>query len=413
MWIRGAVLVAALVLVSGRASAQVFLNELTVKGDEFVELFNKGPGAVLLTGWRITGTPGGSFSIPGGTSILPGQYLVFDTPGDIFPNAGGEAALIDLLNARRDAVYYGQLGSAPLPGPYFPFLASIGPSLARAPDASLFAPPPPNPFQDGLYWTLDETPTFGAINDAPSPLMGHYIVLNELDPAFDSSPDQLELFNPTTNLVTISNWYVTNGDVLYVLPPATIPPIGYVAYALPHTFQIEANSLVYLFDPIGTRMDQLGILGAPMPAPGDCFGRCPNGYGPNLGFNWNSSGGFVSFFPAPCSMGAPNLGPPCLVVTSVATSGAESSRLSAHPSVIGREGCEIRWDGVTAGTATLHFDVVDVRGRVVQRLAAPGSPSGSIRWDGLWEDGLAARAGVYWVRLENTALEAARVIVVR
>src|SRR5262245_50681215 len=42
--------------------------------DEFVELYNRGPAAIDLGGWRFT--EGITFTFPAGTSIGPYEYLV-------------------------------------------------------------------------------------------------------------------------------------------------------------------------------------------------------------------------------------------------------------------------------------------------------------------------------------------------
>src|SRR5262245_21648161 len=42
--------------------------------DEFVELYNRGPSAIALGGWRFT--EGITFTFPAGTSIGPYEYLV-------------------------------------------------------------------------------------------------------------------------------------------------------------------------------------------------------------------------------------------------------------------------------------------------------------------------------------------------
>ena len=74
--------------VTNRASAQVRLNEMTVRpagASETVELYN-GAGSVTLDGWIIHGSKG-TFTIPPGTTLPPDSYSTFDV-GDIMHERG-------------------------------------------------------------------------------------------------------------------------------------------------------------------------------------------------------------------------------------------------------------------------------------------------------------------------------------
>ncbi len=154
------------------AEAEIYLNEAVIRGTERVELYNSGPDPVVLTGWEIRET--GVFPIPDGTVINVGQYLVLEDLGGIMHDIGGDLDLIDDLKSRADRVQYGNMGGAPLPHDE-PLV-----SMSRAPDAS--TGPPLDPASDAQFWTLDLTGTFGSANDAPPPLLGSSLVINELDP---------------------------------------------------------------------------------------------------------------------------------------------------------------------------------------------------------------------------------------
>jgi hypothetical protein len=300
---RGLLLLSAGILLAAPASGAVYLNELTVRPagvSELVELYNSGPIPVDLGGWKIQGNKG-TYVIPPPTPIGVGGYL-FLSVGDIQDERGGVTSLIDQLGlggerTQQDAVYYGQLGSAPLP--------PQGTSLARAPDASAGPPPPPGPNTDGLVWTIDPTPTFGAINDAPVPQMGYPVLINEFDPGPAGGRDPVELYNPTPFSVSVSGWLLCNGSGLMSLN-GTVPALGFLQILTAPGFDVEDVGLLYLFDLHGTRVDQLGFHDAPPLGDGDCYGRCPDGAPPYLGYNYVSSGGGISFLPLPCTLGATN-----------------------------------------------------------------------------------------------------------
>lgn len=302
---------------SARADFAVYLNELNVKGIENVELYNAGPDTATIGGWEIEET--GTFTVPVGTQIAPGAYFVIADLGGILDDIGGQATLLDLLNAVQDGVSYGQVGSAPLP-PLGTILATPGPvpvSLARAPDASAGAPPPPDPLLDGLVWTLDFSPTFGAINDAPQPRLGEPIVLNEIDPKPEDGNDTVELFNLTPIPIPINEWFLTNGEHRIFLA-GVVPASGFLAVATDPGFDLEVDGLLYLFDSVGVRVDQLGFWNAPPLGGEECYARCPDGAGPNLGFDWATTGGGVTFFTLPCTPGATNSpGEECLPTPTV------------------------------------------------------------------------------------------------
>lgn len=302
--IRAAFLLPAFALLaSGVARADVYLNEVVVRGTERAELYNSGPVAVPLDGWILRGDLG-DFVVPDGTTILPGQYLVFPDLGGILHDIGGDFDLIDDLMFSRDVVEYGQVGSAPLPHD------EGGVSLCRAPDAS--AAPPLDPANDALFWTLDLSATFGAVNDAPQSDLGSSVVLNELGttvPSVRLVNDSIELYNPTGAPIITGGWFATFGAGPTVFLTTTIvPPLATVAEKLPPAIELDTTRLAYLFDGSGVRVDQIGWSGSFFGGEEGCVGRCPDGAGPHDGYDGQSSGGGETLFFVECSLGQSNDG---------------------------------------------------------------------------------------------------------
>jgi len=288
--------------------ADVFLNEITIKGAERVELYNSGAGPVDVNGWTIQGS--GSWVVAGAPLIPAEGYVVLDIPGDIFDDQGGFIELLDGL-ADEDRVSYGQLGSAPLPPGDFGFRG--GPtSLARAPDGSTFTMPPPNsPATDGTIWTIDLSTTFGAVNDAPTAALGTTVVLNELDPKPLGGGDLVELYNPAAVPVDVTGWLLCNGDAFQTIA-GSVPGGGFLTLTTDAGFELEANELVYLFRADEVRVDQIGFHLPPVArsAPTldycQCYARWTDGAGPNLGYDWFSSGGWVTLLGLVCTPGSSN-----------------------------------------------------------------------------------------------------------
>lgn len=305
-----AALVVGWLFCAALASAEppvVYLNEVTVRGSETVELYNSAFAAKNIGGWRVR-EGAEQFTFPGGT-IIPGHGYVTANLAGILDDIGGEIVLIDLQGELQDGVAYGQVGSAPLP-PGVAVTAVL--TLARAPDASTWVTvPPPNPNTDGSYWTLDPTGTFGTGNDAPIPLLGSTLEINEIhsDPG---GGDEVEFYNPTVNTIPLTGWMLCNGVGFQPLSGG-VGAHGFFTITTGATFDVDDLDLLYLFDPAGVRRDQLGWTGGPFDPPlvesaTLCLGRYHDGQGPNLGYDWDSSGGGTTFLVMGCTLGGPNGG---------------------------------------------------------------------------------------------------------
>jgi hypothetical protein len=296
-------------LTGGVAQAAVFLNEITIRGVERVELYNSGPGIEDVNGWTIESA--GSFEIEGLPPLAPGAYVSFAIEPPIFDDSGGFIELLDI--SQEDRVAYGKLGSAPLPpSTGFSRLGPPPPSLARAPDASTYgAPPTPDPSTDGLFWTLDLSPTFGAVNDAPTAALGSSLSINELDPKPVGTGDFVELYNPAAVPVLLAGWFLTNGDAFQALA-GVVPGGGHLTITTDPGFELEATELLYLFDPAEVRVDQIGVHLPPVRghAPTldvcQCYARYEDGDGPNIGYDWFTSGGWSTLLTLTCTPDAEN-----------------------------------------------------------------------------------------------------------
>jgi hypothetical protein len=130
---------------AGAPASAVVLNEIDPSGEpaDWVELVNRGPDPVDLSGWSVVQGDGASpvddadrQRLPAGTALAPGAYLrVFTKPPDgpgpgdfgISKSADDRISLLDAADAVVDSTALDGSASAPL---------AAGTSWARLPDAT-------------------------------------------------------------------------------------------------------------------------------------------------------------------------------------------------------------------------------------------------------------------------------------
>ncbi|MEZ4650969.1 MAG: lamin tail domain-containing protein [Candidatus Eisenbacteria bacterium] len=299
--------VSMLFLLGGAVEAQIYLNEIRITPAQ-VELYNRGASVVDLSNWRIEGSLG-EYVIPSGTTINPGEYKLFVSLGGIFEPIGGLVGLLDDVGSGtiRDRVRYGVFGGAPSAPPSTSFAVS----MSRSPDASNNPAPPLIPNADELFWTLDFTSTFGAMNDVPNPNLGSSLCINEMlaDPQVTLA-SAIELCNPPVAFtmggdVDLSDGYLLSTAFEVQELTGVVPAGDYLGITLDDALDLPTAFRVDLFAPDGTRIFQKSTYGAPEPR-NTCYGDCPNGSAPADGYDFYTCGGYDTFFPLQCSIGFAN-----------------------------------------------------------------------------------------------------------
>jgi hypothetical protein len=139
----------------GVVSASIVINEISGKGDEWIELYNASAAAVDLAGYGVTdqdkeaGAPKPSdvVSFPAGTVLQPGAYLLVGTPhADAGADAGAcpagaQAYCIEskfgISNKSGDFIYLLDKASVVIgQESYPPNTVSTGQSWGRLPNAT-------------------------------------------------------------------------------------------------------------------------------------------------------------------------------------------------------------------------------------------------------------------------------------
>jgi uncharacterized repeat protein (TIGR01451 family) len=146
------------------------------------------------------------------------------------------------------------------------------------------------------------------------------LVFNEFDNYPASGNDKVEIYNPTAQAVSLNGWLLSDGDG--IAPIVTFPivdPGGWVVLeeTIDWTFAMDFSNVDvgYLFLPNGIRVDQLGWYGE---FEDFTFQRIGDGEGPNDGYNWTSSGGGLTLYDIPPTLGFSNQSPASLEISKSA-----------------------------------------------------------------------------------------------
>ncbi|MCK4718017.1 MAG: hypothetical protein KAT70_05040, partial [Thermoplasmata archaeon] len=135
-----------------------------------IELHNRNGTSVELNNWFFSPVKDASIQWPIDLGVLDtiidGGYKLVGPPditGLAMPAQGGSLYLFDPTGLFGDVIHWGHNGSTPDP--------IDGESASRAYEIDHYA----------LDWTRDETPTWGALNDAPAPELGEEgVYINEV-----------------------------------------------------------------------------------------------------------------------------------------------------------------------------------------------------------------------------------------
>ncbi len=280
-----------------QSATHLVINEFAPKGTEWIELYNPLSVDVYLDGWYLT--DGEGVDPLGAITLTAGAYLVTPTANINLGNDGDEIMLFAPGDLLVDEVHFGINGPAPI--------APSGESVARAPNGH-------DNDDDAADWTLDSTPTSGGANDAVPPALGSSIVINEINNYAPPADDAIELYNPFTVPVTITNWMISDGDGWGTITTTdfAIEPGGFFVFN-PNELGVYLSSrdVLYLFNEAGVRVDQIGWDGE---YEDYTFQRLPDGVGPHDGYDWASSGSPCYWRDITSTLGSTNTFTPDLAI---------------------------------------------------------------------------------------------------
>ena len=229
----------------------IAINEIESSGGspgDWVELFNYGPIAVDVSGWRFKDNDDShTFAIAPGTSIAPGAYLVLDEAQFGFGlGAADSARLYDASGALVDS---------------HAWTTHAVTTYGRCPNGT------------GAFRATTSV-SKGTANDCSTP-----IAINEIESSGGSPGDWVELYNNSPVAVDVSGWtFKDNNDAnAYVIAGGTIVAAG--AYLVldeaQFGFGLGSADSARIFDATGALVDSHTWTAHAAIT----YGRCPSGTG--------------------------------------------------------------------------------------------------------------------------------------
>jgi hypothetical protein len=430
------------------AEAPVVINEFLVlphgEDHEFVELFDRSGLGVNLAGWSIEIFPRDSawvnyLNFQPGDSLTPGGFQTrFDTTFThtcvyCSPTGPLETYLRDPNGDVVDRVGYGNAGGAPISCPLIVLEGTSRPpgfDSALAPFDTSSAPPGQTTGDlvtlagpETLSTSTNRVPDGNDTDDdaadfnigSPTPEAANVAAMADLGSStrvnaayvYDPAAQALQFYNRTGQIRDIRGTYISDGYFIQPLfPPGDQAPLepaqSYdvlmdVNGTADVLFTEDARMDLYESRTEGlVRVDQMGWVTTPTYFPDECFVRSPDGAGPADGWDWNTSGGFVTlFYISNCGLSAPNVAAegPGAATTALAPPWPNPARGAARfEFAVGPE----HGRGAPAQVA-----VYDVAGRRVGVVGVGTYPPGrhSVSWGGTAANGRPVASGVYFARL--------------
>jgi hypothetical protein len=248
----------------------ILINELLPNpqaryGDEWVELFNGGTSSADLAGWQIDDGVGGGapHTLPAGSLLAPGAYLVVALPNPILNNDGDSVRLlrpdgsladtVDFAGSAADQSYNRAAdnswyqGDLPSPG-----AANLPPSRPGG------TPSPATPAAPGRT----PTPVPSGTRVAAGTGTANTVQLSELLPFPKTlyTSEWVELYNSGDSAIDLGGWAIddgVSGGAPYRLPPGTtIAPHALLVVTLPRPLLNNSTDSVRLLGPDGQVLDQ-------------------------------------------------------------------------------------------------------------------------------------------------------------
>ncbi len=285
---------------AGAVETDIVINEIMYNlpaantGGEFVEIYNRGSTSVDVSNWQLVDSTQVMFTLPAGTTVAAGGYLVFydDAAALAFYGLDAETAFgpytggldgggerIALKNAGRtviDEVFYDD--NWPWPSE----ADGNGPSL------ELWDPIWDN--NNGSSWGIGQPYTPGTANHPASPGLGD-VVITELmysPGTLNTGGEYLELYNRSGSAIPLTGWQLAGG-IEYTFPAVTLNAGAYMVvagdpnvpgfygisnYVVYYTGKLDnSGELIVLKNSLGQIVDVVNYEDtAPWPTEADGFG---------------------------------------------------------------------------------------------------------------------------------------------
>lgn len=269
----------SLTVSSTDSNLRIVINEFVsdpVAGEkEWIELYNASTSSLDLTGWELYEGAGKIATL---NSVLDSaSFVVVSVSGTSKLNNGGD--VIILKNTRGDvvdSVAYGYwIDETHTDASHNAPAASDPNSVARIVDGqdtgndkndfAITTQLTPSETNVIVAPAADKPPSSSGGGSTPStlpPAQKSYesgsVVVNELvsDPS-DELEEFIELYNKTTQLIDLTNWYVEDGSETKTMLEGSISSKEFFVLEKPKGSLNNSGDIVILFDPSGKEMDRV------------------------------------------------------------------------------------------------------------------------------------------------------------
>lgn len=239
----------------------IVINEVESRGGtpgDWIELYNAGSSTADLSNWVVKDGPEtAGYTIPSGTTLAPGAYLVLEEAQFVFGLGDGDAARL----------FY--VGGSMLIDSYSWSTHAVN-TYGRCPNGT-------GSFAD------TSAPSKGAANVCPTAPPPARVVLNEVESQAGNPGDWVELYNTGSSAVDVSGWVFkdSNDTNAYVIPAGTsIAAGGYlVLNEAQFVFGLGSGDAARLYLFVSGTQTLADSYAWSVNAT-TTYGRCPNGTGP-------------------------------------------------------------------------------------------------------------------------------------
>jgi hypothetical protein len=221
-------------------------------GSEWVELYNPGESAIDLGNWSlwdVLSSPSLLVTFPTNTLLEPHALLQVTIPGAKLNNSGDGVVLKDPAGTVMDSLQYGQ---STLGVSWHRLDLATTVLTAGSPNPGIWTGVSPSPSPSSLPTptpTPSPSPT-PVSSPSPSPTTYPPLILTELNAcASETTPEWVELYNPTSDAVSLDAWSLVDATGNTHALSGEIPAQSWLVVTLTSSILNNSGDSIHLLTP--------------------------------------------------------------------------------------------------------------------------------------------------------------------